>query len=146
MTMTIGMISLEIFDSFAPEIDDDMNRHMPNGGVDRPIIMFSTITTPKCTRFTPRDEMIGSTSGTVGVKIARIDTLKIGTTSGSVKAWQPAEPGFTAKLNTVSGHVEYDLPLAKQGDAYVCGDGSGRVSIGTTSGNITVAELAEEER
>lgn len=87
---------------------------------------------------------IGSTSGTVGVKIARIDTLKIGTTSGSVKAWLPAEPGFTAKLNTVSGRVEYDLPLAKQGDAYVCGDGSGRVSIGTTSGNITVAELAEE--
>ena len=81
---------------------------------------------------------IESTSGDVQVKAASLETLKIDTTSGSVKAWLPTDPGFTARLDTFSGKIDYDLPMAKQGDNYICGDGSGEVDINTTSGKITI--------
>lgn len=86
---------------------------------------------------------IGSTSGRIDVKAAAFDSLKIGATSGAVTVALPTEPGFTARLNRTSGGLDYDLPLAKQGDAYVCGDGSASVEIGTTSGSIRLTALTE---
>ena len=81
---------------------------------------------------------IESTSGDIQVKAVSLEALKVDTTSGSVKAWLPTDPGFTARLDTTSGRIDYDLSMAKQGDDYICGDGSGDVEISSTSGNITV--------
>ena len=81
---------------------------------------------------------INSTSGDVHVEVDSFNKLNIDVTSGDVTAVLPAEPGFTANLDTTSGRIDYQLPLAKEDDAYVCGDGSGEVSIDTTSGNITI--------
>ena len=83
---------------------------------------------------------IGSTSGRVIVEIAGLETLKIHTTSGNVTACLPVAPGFTAKIDTASGRVEHQLPLIRQGKAYVAGDGSAKVEISTTSGNVTFSE------
>ncbi|MBO4926167.1 MAG: DUF4097 family beta strand repeat protein [Clostridia bacterium] len=86
---------------------------------------------------------IGSTSGRIDVKAAAFDNLKIGATSGAVTVALPAELGFTARLSRTSGGLDYDLPLVKQGDVYLCGDGSASVEIGTTSGSIRLTALTE---
>ncbi len=81
---------------------------------------------------------ITSTSGAVTLKIARLENLEVETTSGSIAATLPTQPGFTARLSSVSGRIQHDLPLAKQGSDYICGDGSGKVRLSTTSGGITI--------
>ena len=85
---------------------------------------------------------IGSTSGRISVEAGKLETLTVDSTSGNVTAALPAEPGFTARLSTTSGRIEHGLPMTQQGNAYVCGDGSASVKIGTTSGSITVTGTA----
>lgn len=81
---------------------------------------------------------IGSTSGKVIVEITRMEDLDVHTVSGGVTAFLPAAPGFTARITTTSGRIENNLPLTKQGNDYIAGDGSCSVKIHTTSGSITV--------
>ncbi len=78
----------------------------------------------------------GSTSGSISAVLGKFGTLNLAATSGNVTAALPSEPGFTAHIETTSGSVAYDLPLARNGKEYVCGDGSATVRIGTTSGNV----------
>ncbi len=85
-----------------------------------------------------RKTEIGSTSGKIIVETGSLETLKIHATSGNVTAYLPVSPGFTAKIETASGRIEHQLPLTRQGKAYIAGDGSGKVEISTTSGNVTV--------
>lgn len=82
-----------------------------------------------------------STSGTITAVIGAFSDLKINSTSGNVTATLPGTPGFTGSISSVSGSFSSDLQLAKNGKTYTCGDGSGTVSIGTTSGDIRI--LAE---
>lgn len=86
---------------------------------------------------------IGNTSGNIGVALAAFDALRINSTSGSVTAELPAEPGFTADIDTTSGHVDYTLSLAREGNRYVCGDGSGSLTIDTTSGSVLLKEISQ---
>ena len=79
---------------------------------------------------------LGSTSGSAHAALAKFGSLKIDSTSGDVQVMLKDEPGFTAKIDTTSGKIDYSLPLSRQGNEYVCGDGSGRVEIGTTSGDV----------
>ena len=83
-----------------------------------------------------------STSGSVQVSVRSFEELKVSAVSGSVTAVLPSVPGFTAQAETVSGHISYELPLTKQGSHYICGDGSGKVSLETVSGNIGISEMA----
>ncbi len=84
----------------------------------------------------------GSTSGSVTVRLAKFSLLKANTTSGQISAVLPEQPGFTARLSSVSGRIDYDMPLShpedRKEDAYICGDGSAEVELGSTSGNITL--------
>ena len=80
----------------------------------------------------------GSTSGKIYVELQKFSELKIGATSGDVTAVLPADPGFTAKVDSTSGKFSSDLALTKNGDKYVCGDGSAKVEIDTTSGNTRI--------
>ena len=84
---------------------------------------------------------IDSTSGVVVVKVAQFGELGIHVTSGNVEAALSAVPGFTGKFSVTSGRVDTQMPLAKSGDTYTCGDGSGKLTISTTSGNILVKEI-----
>ena len=84
------------------------------------------------------DGQLSSTSGNITVKVRALRQLKVSATSGSVFAFLPAEPGFTADVKTTSGQFEYGLALSRSGSDYVCGDGSGSVSIHTTSGGVRI--------
>ena len=79
-----------------------------------------------------------ATSGDIRFAADGVDELKINVTSGNVVAALPQDFGFTAKLDTTSGRINYDLPLKKEGGAYVCGDGKASLSVDTTSGSITL--------
>ena len=82
-----------------------------------------------------------STSGDIQLSVSKLGSLKVKTTSGRVQAALPSKPGFTAGFKSTGGQIDYDLPLTKQNGSYVCGDGSGKVEIRTTSGNIIVTEV-----
>ena len=78
---------------------------------------------------------VDSTSGTVDVKLRKFASLKA-TTSGTITAELPEQPGFTAQISTTSGHIEYDMALSRDGGRYVCGDGSAKAELDSTSGDI----------
>ena len=84
------------------------------------------------------DAKVGNTSGGVTVRTGKVNSLDIGCTSGEITAALPAEPGFTLQVETTSGDFNTDMSLTKNGDIYTCGDGSARINIGATSGNVRV--------
>jgi hypothetical protein len=90
---------------------------------------------------TVKDAKIGSTSGDIRMKVKAFEKMIIGATSGSVDAELSAEPGFTALVSTTSGGFSSAIALAKNGDTWSCGDGSAKLEIGTTSGDVKIAEL-----
>ena len=79
-----------------------------------------------------------STSGSVTVRPGAFRELQIHSTSGSTAAFLPESPGFTCEVSTSSGDFSSSLALRKDGNVYVCGDGSARCSVSTTSGNIRI--------
>ena len=81
---------------------------------------------------------IATTSGGVEGSFSAFKDVDIGTTSGKVTLKLGTDPGFTCKIGSVSGDFTTGLSLTKNGDTYTCGDGSGRIRIGTTSGDITL--------
>lgn len=82
-----------------------------------------------------------TTSGGVTGTVVSFKDLEAGSTSGSVNLKVGTEPGFTGRFSTTSGSFNTDLPLAKDGNQYTCGDGSARFVIDTTSGDITLGKL-----
>lgn len=76
------------------------------------------------------------TSGTVSVAAGKLDVLKVDSTSGDVTAALPETPGFTASVHTTSGKIGHTAMLTASGSEYSCGDGSARVEIHTTSGDV----------
>ncbi len=84
---------------------------------------------------------ISSTSGSIHTALSAFSSLKAHSTSGRIEALLPEQPGFTASISTTSGSIDYTLPLSRQGDRYVCGDGSGKVELSATSGNIQLAPV-----
>ena len=79
-----------------------------------------------------------STSGNITAVIGAFSSLQIGSTSGSVTATLPETPGFSGSISSVSGSFSSGIEMAKNGKTYSCGDGSAAISIGTTSGDITI--------
>ena len=88
-----------------------------------------------------KEARLGTTSGGIRVKVKTFGKMKIGATSGSVDAELSAEPGFTAEVSTTSGDFDSEMPLAKNGNTWSCGDGSAKLEIGVTSGNVKITEL-----
>lgn len=81
---------------------------------------------------------LSSTSGDIRVAVGAFEDLSVDTTSGSVTAELPAEPGFAGEVSSTSGSVDSAIALEKDGRTYRCGDGSARVQIHTTSGDISL--------
>lgn len=84
---------------------------------------------------------VQSTSGGFGGNVASFSSLKIDTTAGGVALNLLEEPGFTLKASSASGSFKSDISLKKDGKTYICGDGSGSVSISTSSGNIQIGMI-----
>ena len=76
------------------------------------------------------------TAGDVRIGLGAFDTLDVSATAGNVRLKLPDSPGFTARLSTTSGTVENSMPLSHKDGSYVLGDGSGSVTVRTTSGGI----------
>ena len=90
-----------------------------------------------------REAKANSTSGDIRVSFGKLEKLTVDATSGSVTAALPETPGFTADVRTTSGDFSSDIALTRDGNRYVCGDGSASVSIGTTSGNVRMEKAAK---
>lgn len=90
-----------------------------------------------------RETRINSTSGRIDVALSAFEALRIDATSGDIAVALPAEPGYRADLDTTSGRIDYAVPLTRDGDDYVSGDGGASVRIDTTSGNISLTDVNE---
>ena len=84
---------------------------------------------------------VQSTSGGFGGNVASFSSLKIDTTAGGVALNLLEEPGFTLKADSASGSFKSGISLKKDGRTYTCGDGSGSISISTSSGNIQIGMI-----
>ena len=81
---------------------------------------------------------IDSTSGAINLSAESAPKSgEISTVSGSVELILPETAEFTAGISTVSGQIESEIPLNKDGKYYICGSGACRYEIDTTSGNIS---------
>lgn len=81
---------------------------------------------------------IDSTSGAINLSAESAPKSgEISTVSGSVELILPETAEFRAGISTVSGQIESEIPLNKDGKYYICGSGACRYEIDTTSGNIS---------
>ena len=65
----------------------------------------------------------------------------IGTSSGSVELYMPENADFTLDVDTASGDISWDVPLKRDGDKYVSGNGSGMIEIDTSSGDVRIGKI-----
>ena len=110
---------------------------------------------------TVSDMNIEVTSGVVSVEADDVKTLKseatsgngnfrfaktpgstdIHVTSGDIEITVPENADLTVDIDTASGDFSYDLPLSKNGNSYICGSGTNKLSIESTSGDIDLNVL-----
>ncbi len=81
------------------------------------------------------------TSANATIRLGRLDRLDAGVTSGNISAFLPTEPGFRAHVSVTNGRFDTGLALQKEGNDYLCGDGSASVTLRSTSGNIRLDPL-----
>lgn len=79
-----------------------------------------------------------TTSGGIAVKTGRFAEMKLEATSGDISAALPQDPGFSGTIDTTSGGINSRIPLENSGNHYSCGDGSAKLTIRATSGNVTI--------
>ena len=80
-----------------------------------------------------------ASSGKEELRFAEVPgNTDIEVSSGDVTIYLPKDADLTADFETSSGKLSYELSFAKKGDQYVCGEGTNRMKVETSSGNITV--------
>jgi len=67
--------------------------------------------------------------------------LESDSVSGDVTIQLPADSGFTARLDTVSGRLTCELPGTMSDKRIVCGDGSAQYRINSVSGSVRIQQL-----
>ncbi len=83
--------------------------------------------------------VVSNTSGDVTLTAAAAAGISVDTSSGRVELTLPSELGFTLTADTSSGDVSYDIPMSKNGEKYVSGDGACPIKVSTSSGNIRIS-------
>ena len=58
--------------------------------------------------------------------------------SGDLDLTLPENSGFTLSLDALSGNFRSTFPTTAQGNTYVCGDGSCRITVSALSGDVTI--------
>lgn len=82
----------------------------------------------------------GSTSGNEALHFGTVPaSVSVDTTSGKAALFVPKSADFKATVDTASGNFSSDIPLKNDGDTYIAGSGSNQISIGTTSGDISIS-------
>lgn len=66
------------------------------------------------------------------------DSIDMSTVDGSIDITLPADTGFTAELETVSGNFSSDFDFTSSGKRYTCGDGKCAIEIEGVSGSINL--------
>ena len=79
-----------------------------------------------------------STSGNMDVTLQSFKDLDLDATSGNITLKLPNAPGFTLDLDAKPGNFSNSLAMEKSGSKYTYGDGSARLRIETTSGDIRI--------
>ncbi len=84
---------------------------------------------------------VDSASGDVFLCLGQTpDRCEIDTASGEISLALPENADFTARCDTASGRFDCDFGVAKKGDTYICGAGTGMLSFETASGNIEIVK------
>jgi len=65
-------------------------------------------------------------------------SLDMDTASGDVDITLPADSGFTAEVDSVSGDFSSDFDYSQRDDRYIAGDGSCRIDLSAMSGNVSI--------
>lgn len=80
-----------------------------------------------------------SSSGDAELQFGKMPgSLNMDTSSGDITLCVPKDAGFTANYDTASGSFDSDLKFSKKGDSYIFGDGTNKVDIDTSSGDVTI--------
>lgn len=58
--------------------------------------------------------------------------------SGDLDLTLPPDSGFTASIESFSGDLESEFEISKNGNYYVCGDGSCKIELNCASGDIRI--------
>ena len=83
-----------------------------------------------------------SSSGKGEFKFAEVpETAEMEASSGDITVYLPEDANVTAEFDVSSGDITYELPFSKSGGKYVSGDGSRKLTVETSSGDITVKKL-----
>ena len=87
---------------------------------------------------------VDTASGAVVLQFAQMpDQIKANSVSGSVTFQLPANGGFTADVDSLSGSVRGNLDMHTRGDGeYVYGNGDCRIEVDTVSGSVKFDENA----
>ena len=86
---------------------------------------------------------VSTASGGVRLELLRCPALSVDTTSGTVKLALPAG-GARVEYATSSGSLHTGLPHSVDGGVLYFGSGESRAAVTTTSGDLYIAETAEE--
>lgn len=82
---------------------------------------------------------VNTVSGGVTLRFDReAEKLGVNTVSGNVEIALPANADVTATVETVSGNVNGDLPMIRDGNDYTLGNGRYDINVDTVSGNVRV--------
>lgn len=66
-------------------------------------------------------------------------SMDVSLASGNATLTMPADAGITANVNKLSGIFNFDMPDSHTyDDSFICGDGSARLNVDMSSGNVTV--------
>ena len=80
-----------------------------------------------------------STSGDITATLGSFTDLNVDATSGDVTLKLPETKGFTLDLDARPSKLKSSLAMVKKGDdQYVFGDGSARLRVSTTSGDVHI--------
>jgi len=80
------------------------------------------------------------TSGRIEASAESFERMDLDGTSSDIELTLPEDAGFTAEIDTTSGKFESDFAMKKKDDTYTAGDGSARIRIDVTSGDVYIKE------
>ena len=80
-----------------------------------------------------------SSSGDAELRLAKMPgSLSMDSSSGDITLCVPNDAGFTVDFDTASGSFDSDLKFSKKGDSCIFGDGTNKVNIDTSSGDVEI--------
>ena len=81
-------------------------------------------------------------SGDVELRLGTMPSeTKMDASSGNITLYIPKDADFTADIDTASGSFDSEFPFTKKDDTYVCGSGTNKLEIDTSSGDVKIKTM-----